>query len=77
MTFPEFSEYQEAFSQPLKPELFSSYVVPSWIPPPPALLQLARAIYPHWKERRLDRKGHRIIPVLNVCLFYYRYLISN
>ncbi|KAG6812507.1 hypothetical protein H0H92_002506 [Tricholoma furcatifolium] len=65
MTFPSFQEYQESFSNPLPAPTFESYTVPSWIPPPQRLLALARTIYPYWKERRLERGGHRIIPTLN------------
>lgn len=66
MPFPPFSDYQDTFSSPLAPSDFAAFTVPSWIPPPSALLRIARAIYPHWKERRLEREGHRIIPTLNV-----------
>lgn len=66
MAFPDFSEYQDTFSSPLLPPTFASYVVPLWIPPPANFVRIARAIYPYWKERRIERGGHRIIPVLNV-----------
>lgn len=66
MTFPSFQEYQETFSAPLPAPTFASFSVPSWIPPPQSLLRIARVIYPYWKERRLERGGHRIIPTLNV-----------
>ncbi|EAU90006.2 NuA4 histone acetyltransferase subunit [Coprinopsis cinerea okayama7 len=63
--FPPFSEYESIFSSPLTPATFAAYTVPSWIPQPPHLLRLARIIYPYWRERRLERQGHRIIPTLN------------
>lgn len=66
MDFPAFSEYQDVFSAPLLPSTFASYSLPSWIPSQPALLKIAKTIYPHWKERRIERGGHRIIPTLNV-----------
>jgi enhancer of polycomb-like protein len=66
MPFPPFSDYQDTFSSPLVPSDFAAFVVPSWIPQPSTLLRIARAVYPHWKERRLEREGHRIIPTLNV-----------
>ena len=67
MEFPAFAEYQDVFSSPLAPTVFATYIPPSWIPEPQALLRIAIAVYPHWKERRVDRGGHRIIPTLNVC----------
>ncbi|EAU81386.1 hypothetical protein CC1G_05216 [Coprinopsis cinerea okayama7 len=65
MAFPSFAEYQPIFASPLTPDMFASYTIPSWIPQPSHLLRLARIIYPYWKERRLEREGHRIIPTLN------------
>ncbi|KAH7923575.1 hypothetical protein BV22DRAFT_1015104 [Leucogyrophana mollusca] len=65
MAFPPFTDYQDTFSSPLAPSTFATFTVPSWIPPPAQLLRLARSIYPHWRERRQERGGHRIIPVLN------------
>jgi enhancer of polycomb-like protein len=66
MAFPAFSEYQETFSSPLLPPMFAAFTVPPWIPSPALLIRVARAVYPYWKERRLERSGHRIIPTLNV-----------
>jgi len=66
MDFPAFSDYQDVFSSALPSNMFATYTVPSWIPAPPALLKIAKAIYPYWKERRIERGGHRIIPTLNV-----------
>ncbi|KAJ3490259.1 hypothetical protein NLJ89_g11451 [Agrocybe chaxingu] len=65
MEFPAFSEYQDVFSTPLPTSMFATFVVPSWIPAQPALLKIAKAVYPYWKERRVERGGHRIIPTLN------------
>lgn len=64
--FPPFSDYQETFSTRLTPDTFAAFTVPLWIPQPPQLLRFAKAIYPYWKERRVERSGHRIIPTLNV-----------
>ncbi|KAI0280469.1 hypothetical protein BGY98DRAFT_1095464 [Russula aff. rugulosa BPL654] len=63
--FPPFSDYQDTFSSLLRPDTFAAFIVPSWIPQPPQLLRFAKAIYPYWKERRVERVGHRIIPTLN------------
>ncbi|KAF4622202.1 hypothetical protein D9613_009361 [Agrocybe pediades] len=65
MEFPAFSDYQDVFSSALPSNMFATYTVPSWIPAPAALLKIAKAVYPYWKERRLERGGHRIIPTLN------------
>ncbi|KAH8828066.1 enhancer of polycomb-like-domain-containing protein [Flagelloscypha sp. PMI_526] len=65
MTFPEFSVYADTFGRELPHTFFSNFVVPDWIPKPHVLLRIAQLIYPHWKERREDRQGHRIIPMLN------------
>jgi len=70
MSFPEFSEYQEAFSTPLPPPMFASYMAPSWVPAPANLVRIARAVYPYWRERRMERGGHRIIPALNVRIVH-------
>ena len=66
MEFPAFVGYQDVFSSPLAPTVFATYIPPPWIPEPQALLRIAKAVYPHWKERRIDRGGHRIIPTVNV-----------
>lgn len=65
MPFPAFAEYQDTFTSPLPASAFASHFVPGWIPPPTHLLRIARTVYPHWKERRIERSGHRIIPTLN------------
>jgi enhancer of polycomb-like protein len=63
--FPVFADYQDTFSNELPPSMFASFTVPTWIPKPPQFLRIARTIYPYWKERRVERGGHRIIPSLN------------
>lgn len=52
----------------LKPSMFALYNVPDWVRvlTPAHLTRLARTIYPHWRERRLERGGHPIIPAVNV-----------
>jgi enhancer of polycomb-like protein len=64
--FPAFSEYQDVFASPLTAATFATFYVPTWIPQPQQLLRIARTVYPYWKERRIERAGHRIIPTLNV-----------
>jgi len=70
MAFPPFSDYQEVFSSPLPPSMFATFTVPTWIPQPAQLLRLAKVIYPYWRDRRIERKGHRIIPDLNVSIIF-------
>lgn len=65
MSFPPFSDYQDVFSSPLLPSMFAAFAVPPWIPQPFHLLRIAKGIYPYWRERRIERGGHRIIPTLN------------
>lgn len=67
-TIPQFSDYQDFFSNPLPTSLFATYIRPANLPDPPTLLRMARAVYPYWKERRTERDCHRIIPTLNVCI---------
>lgn len=70
MTFPAFADYQDTFSSPLPSVTFVSFTPPSWLPSPTRLTQIARVIYPYWKERKLERGGRRIIPTVNVGAFY-------
>ncbi|KAK7470514.1 Enhancer of polycomb-like protein 1 [Stygiomarasmius scandens] len=65
MDFPPFSDYQDAFASTLPASTFAMLSPPPWLPPPQQLVRIARAVYPYWKERRLERGGHRIIPTLN------------
>ncbi|KAJ8088802.1 Enhancer of polycomb-like protein 1 [Marasmius tenuissimus] len=65
MDFPPFVDYQDTFSSSLSSSIFASHKAPSWLPSPTDLLQMAKTIYPYWKERRLERSGHSIIPNLN------------
>ncbi|KAG7090577.1 hypothetical protein E1B28_009684 [Marasmius oreades] len=66
MTFPPFADYQDTFASPLPSVTFVSFTPPSWLPSPAHLTQIARAIYPYWKERKLERGGRRIIPTVNL-----------
>ena len=70
MEFPAFVDYQDVFSTALTPATFATCIAPSWIPAPAALLRIARAVYSHWKDRRIERGGYRIIPALNVSFFF-------
>lgn len=65
---PPFTDYEHFFSSPPSPHYFPSFSVPESFPTPATLLRLARVIYPHWRERKLERGGRRIIPQLIVRL---------
>jgi enhancer of polycomb-like protein len=39
--------YQDVFSSPLALTVFATYIPPSWILEPQALLRIAMAVYPH------------------------------
>ncbi|KAK0460039.1 enhancer of polycomb-like-domain-containing protein [Desarmillaria tabescens] len=65
MMFPEFSNYQDTFSNPLEKSFFAAYFVPKDVPPPDKLLSMAQLIYPHWRARRMERGGLRVTPQLN------------
>jgi len=67
-TIPQFSDYQDFFSDQLPTSLFATYIRPANLPDPPSLLRMARAVYPYWKERRMERDCHRVIPALNVSI---------
>jgi hypothetical protein len=43
MTFPPFSDYQDAFSSPLTPSMFATFTVPTWIPQPAQLGKISSA----------------------------------
>ncbi|OCH93358.1 hypothetical protein OBBRIDRAFT_328810 [Obba rivulosa] len=64
--FPPFSDYQDTFANKLPPSMFAVFVVPEWVPEPETLLRMARVVYPYWRDRRLERGGHRIIPTVNL-----------
>ncbi|PSR71467.1 hypothetical protein PHLCEN_2v12734 [Hermanssonia centrifuga] len=64
--FPPFTDYQDTFASPLPSTMFAVFAAPSWIPQPPQLLRSARAVYPYWRERRMERAGHPIIPIVNL-----------
>ncbi|KAG9093755.1 Enhancer of polycomb-like protein 1 [Ceratobasidium sp. UAMH 11750] len=63
--FPAITEFEPTFANRLPTSFFPNYRVPDWIPQPPQLLRMLRVIYPHWRERRLEREGRRIIPQIN------------
>ncbi|CCM00001.1 uncharacterized protein FIBRA_02026 [Fibroporia radiculosa] len=64
--FPPFSDYQDTFAADLSASMFALFDTPKWIPSPQQLLRMARAVYPYWRDRRLERGGHPIIPSVNL-----------
>lgn len=62
---PTFPEYEPFFANPLPPHFFPSFLIPDSVPDSPILVRFARSIYPHWRERKIERGGRRIIPQLN------------
>ncbi len=56
------------FFDQLPTSLFATYNPPRYLPDPPSLLRMARAVYPYWKERRTEHDCHRVIPALNVSI---------
>jgi enhancer of polycomb-like protein len=53
------------FSNVLTPDTFAASTVPSPVPQPSQILRLAKVVCPYWKERRIERSGHRAIPTLS------------
>lgn len=71
MPFPPFSDYHDTFSAPIPAPTWATFTPPNWVPAPSQLTRLARVVYPYWRERRVERGGHRIIPILNVSIASY------
>ena len=63
---PSFATVEHMFSSPAQPSFFPDFEVPKALPALKELTRIARCIYPHWKDRRLERKGKTIFPGLNV-----------
>ncbi|EJD08231.1 uncharacterized protein FOMMEDRAFT_131122 [Fomitiporia mediterranea MF3/22] len=60
-----FSDYQDVFANDLPKNYFARFMTPPNIPPPSMLVRMAKTVYPHWKQRKIEREGQRIIPGLN------------
>lgn len=63
---PAFADMESVFSHPLPAPFFPNFVVPPSVPVPGILCRMAKAVYPHWKDRRILAEGKNIIPQLNV-----------
>ncbi|KAG8826414.1 Enhancer of polycomb-like protein 1 [Serendipita sp. 401] len=64
-SYPPFSFFEPLLSQPYAPSLFASCRVPAGLPKPEDLTLMAKYIYPHWAERKKERRGRSIIPDIN------------
>jgi enhancer of polycomb-like protein len=64
--YPSWSFFDPLFQQPYVPSLFASSLVPEGLPPTNELVVMARGIYPHWLERKTERRGRSIIPDVNL-----------
>ncbi|CED83219.1 Polycomb enhancer protein, EPC [Phaffia rhodozyma] len=62
---PALTDMESFFSHPLPLTYFPTYSINAGVPPPGILCRMAKAIYPHWKERKLASGGRYIIPQLN------------
>ncbi len=63
---PAFTAVEPVFAQNPSASFYPAYEVPrNVLPPSRSLVRIARNIFPHWKTRRDQRKGQRIIPQLN------------
>ncbi|GJJ13337.1 hypothetical protein Clacol_007589 [Clathrus columnatus] len=66
--FPSFDEYVDLLSKPLSSAVFANFEIPSHVPPPDKLTDMARCVYSWWRERRIERKGQRIVPQLHILV---------
>ncbi|KAI5116776.1 hypothetical protein M0805_008731 [Coniferiporia weirii] len=64
-SIPPFADYNDIFANELPHSFFATYMRPTDIPIPSTLVRMARAVYPHWRDRKIEREGHRIMPALN------------
>ncbi|KAG8834822.1 Enhancer of polycomb-like protein 1 [Serendipita sp. 399] len=65
-SYPPFSYFEPLLSQPYAPSLFASCRVPAGLPKSEDLAVMAKYIYPHWAERKKERRGRSIIPDVNL-----------
>ncbi|EJU00921.1 hypothetical protein DACRYDRAFT_116803 [Dacryopinax primogenitus] len=64
-TIPVLADFEETLTHELAESFFAMYDRPSNLPTPEQVWLLARAIYPHWKERKIEREGLRVMAQLN------------
>ena len=62
---PEFSSIEHLFAAPINTSFFPNFEVPRTLPPYKDMVRMAQRVYPHWRERRVERKGKTIMPTLN------------
>ncbi|KZT52956.1 hypothetical protein CALCODRAFT_486723 [Calocera cornea HHB12733] len=64
-TIPALTEFEDTLAHELPESFFAMYERPASLPKPEQVWLLARAIYPHWRERKTERGGLRIMAQLN------------
>ncbi|KIM33675.1 hypothetical protein M408DRAFT_14308 [Serendipita vermifera MAFF 305830] len=65
-SIPPFPSFEPLLSQPYTPALFATSLVPDGLPDPSDLIRMAKAIHPHWAERKQERRGRTIMPDVNL-----------
>lgn len=60
------SEFDAILASPLNPTIFTSGQAPPWLPLPELLSRVAGSLYKHWHQKKVARKGLRLIPVIEV-----------
>lgn len=68
---PPYSEYEALFVRALPVSYFSAFVVPAFACDPSRNAAIGAVIYPHWRDRRRERNGRRIMAQLTVSDFSY------
>jgi hypothetical protein len=63
---PPFSDYEPLFANPLPVTFFSGFIVPTMASDPTRLTALASVVYNHWRTRRMECNGNRIMAQLSV-----------
>ncbi|KAF8321148.1 hypothetical protein DL93DRAFT_2163453 [Clavulina sp. PMI_390] len=65
--FPPLAEFEPSFATASSNTfLWASFEIPPHCKDASVLLRLSHAIYPWWKQRKVQRKGKKIIPQLNL-----------
>ncbi|KZP00724.1 hypothetical protein CALVIDRAFT_580462 [Calocera viscosa TUFC12733] len=67
-SMPALTEFEDTLAHELSESFFSMYERPANLPKPEQVWLVARALYPHWRERKIERGGLRIMAQLNVWL---------
>jgi len=57
--------------------MFARSLVPEGLPDQCELVRMAKAIHPHWAERKQDRRGRSIMPDVNVLILFTLTALSH